>query len=357
MPTDKRDGFMNKYEFKTVFALIISMVLFFVQSSYAATIDKIVVFGDSLSDNGNIYSLTTNAKKTIPLIPIIPKNPPYFDGRFSNGLVWIEHVAKLMNVKLENYAYGGSWAESVFDSLLVVPFGLDMQVSFHLVASALDFHKDQHLYVIWMGGNDYIQGRSDAEYATTNTVESIRNQLEWLVYYGAKNIVIVNLPDIGSAPIAVEKGPAFVAQVNKLARMHNAKLAKMMDQERQKYPDANLVLIDVKEYYDDIIAHPEKYLLTNIKEACYTGGFFLQKRMANNAEIAAAKEAKINILQNDSLQTAYFTSMAAENGSEHCNNPDQYLFWDNIHPTRVVHQAFATLSFNTLYEQGFKGKA
>lgn len=347
---------MNKYEFKRIFALIVSMFLIFTQSSYATTIDKIIVFGDSLSDNGNIYSLTTNAKKAIPLIPIIPKNPPYYDGRFSNGLVWIEHVAKQMNVKLENYAYGGSWAESAVDSWLVVPFGLDMQVSYYLVAAALDFHKFQHLYVIWMGGNDYIQGRSDADYATTNTVESIKKQMEWLLYYGANNIALVNLPDIGSAPVAAEKGPAFVAAVNKLARMHNTKLAAMVADMRKAYPDANIALIDVKEYYDDIMSHPEKYLLKNTQDACYTGGFFLQKMMANNLEIAAAKEAKINILQNASLQTAYFTSMSAANGDDHCANPDEYLFWDNIHPTRIVHQAFATLTYNKLYEQGFKGQ-
>jgi phospholipase/lecithinase/hemolysin len=336
---------------------IISTFFLFLPSGYAASVDKIIIFGDSLSDNGNIYSLTKNAKKAIPLIPIIPKEPPYFQGRFSNGPVWIEQVAKLMNVPLENYAYGGAWAEPVLDSWLIVPFGLDMQVNFYLVSAALDFNKDKHLYVIWAGGNDYIQGRADAEYATSNTVASIKDQLEWLLYYGAKNVVIVNLPDVGATPEATSKGAAFAASVTRLSQLHNRKLATMVEQESKRYPHATLMLIDAKGYYDDVVSHPTKYLLKNTTEACYLGGFFLQRSLANNLEVEAAKKVKIDILNNPALRTAYLTSMSVANGDTHCMNPDEYVFWDAIHPTRVVHQILATLSFNQLYEYGLKGQA
>jgi phospholipase/lecithinase/hemolysin len=347
---------MEKNRLICLIMVAISTLFLFLQNSYAVAIDKIVMFGDSLSDTGNIYSLTQKAKKVIPLVPLIPKTPPYFEGRFSNGPVWIENVAKLMQVKMDNYAYGGSWAESAFDSLLIVPFGLDMQVSMHLVSAVTDFHKDRHLYVIWTGGNDYIQGRSDADYATSNTVASIRDQMEWLLFYGAKNIVLVNLPDMGGVPYVVEKGRAFANSVSKLSKMHNVKLAAMVEKERDKYPKANIMLLDVREYYNDIITHPDKYNIKNVKDACYVGGFFLQSALANNAEIQAAKEANISVLTNASLGTAYLTSMAAAAGKDHCDNPDEYLFWDVIHPTRVVHQAFAGLTYNRLYELGFKGQ-
>ena len=42
--------------------------------------DKIVVFGDSLSDNGNLA-----------LFGAAPP-PPYSDGRFSNGDVWVQQL-------------------------------------------------------------------------------------------------------------------------------------------------------------------------------------------------------------------------------------------------------------------------
>ena len=65
--------------------LLLSVFTFLSQSIFAEPIDKIIVFGDSLSDNGNVLSLTEKAKKVIPLVPLIPKNPPYFSGRFTNG--------------------------------------------------------------------------------------------------------------------------------------------------------------------------------------------------------------------------------------------------------------------------------
>lgn len=54
---------------------IFNTILWLAPASYAVTIDKIVVFGDSLSDTGNILTLTKTAKKAIPLIPLIPKDP------------------------------------------------------------------------------------------------------------------------------------------------------------------------------------------------------------------------------------------------------------------------------------------
>src|SRR4051812_23986271 len=38
-------------------------------------------FGDSLSDNGNLYALTSRTQ---------PASPPYYQGRFSNGPTFVE---------------------------------------------------------------------------------------------------------------------------------------------------------------------------------------------------------------------------------------------------------------------------
>ncbi|HST91688.1 MAG TPA: autotransporter domain-containing esterase, partial [Brevundimonas sp.] len=47
----------------------------------AQTYNRLVVFGDSLSDNGNLYAATGNTT---------PTSPPYFQGRYSNGPVFTE---------------------------------------------------------------------------------------------------------------------------------------------------------------------------------------------------------------------------------------------------------------------------
>src|SRR6202041_1516226 len=61
-------------------------------SSYSA----LVVYGDSLSDNGNLYAA----------IGYPPS--PYFQGRFSNGPVAAEQLAVALGVPLLDFAVGGA---------------------------------------------------------------------------------------------------------------------------------------------------------------------------------------------------------------------------------------------------------
>src|SRR6266404_1973870 len=69
--------------------------------------DAVYVFGDSYCDVGNIYAATNGA---------IPLSPPYFHGRFSNGPIWIEHVAGVWGLPMTasllggtDYAFGGAY--------------------------------------------------------------------------------------------------------------------------------------------------------------------------------------------------------------------------------------------------------
>ncbi|MHC4946335.1 MAG: hypothetical protein ACYTG7_25250, partial [Planctomycetota bacterium] len=45
-------------------------------------------FGDSLTDTGNTFALTGGS---------FPLSPPYFDGRFSDGPVWIESFGQVVD--------------------------------------------------------------------------------------------------------------------------------------------------------------------------------------------------------------------------------------------------------------------
>ena len=49
-----------------------------------APANRIVAFGDSLSDTGNIF-------RDLAFPP-----PPYFEGRSSNGILWLEYLANDM---------------------------------------------------------------------------------------------------------------------------------------------------------------------------------------------------------------------------------------------------------------------
>jgi phospholipase/lecithinase/hemolysin len=68
-------------------------------TSHKTPFDKIVFFGDSLSDNGNFYNF---------VLGYMPKSPPYFNGRFANGPTWAEHVEKYFFDK--SYVVGLNYA-------------------------------------------------------------------------------------------------------------------------------------------------------------------------------------------------------------------------------------------------------
>lgn len=347
--------FNKKNHIKSLISAIICSVA--AQAALATNIDRIVAFGDSLSDNGNIYSMTQKASKAIPMIPIIPKNPPYYDGRFSNGPVWLEDLAVAMDVPLTDHAYGGSWAEPLLDSGLVFPFSLGMQVNMYMVENVLDYHQADHLFVIWTGANDYIDKRDDLEYATDNTIANIKKQIDWLIYYGGTHFFIPNLPDISVSPEVVKQGPEAVRTASEVVDMHNRKLDAMLLQEKQENPDVDFITVDITARMDEIIANPDKYNLKNIKDACYGGGYWLQGLKANDAEVAAAKKANIDLTRTPALRIAYQTAKAAAMGAQSCSNPDQYMFWDQLHPTRTMHLILAKEALQILHDHNIFGSS
>jgi hypothetical protein len=74
---------------------------------FAGPYSALLVFGDSYSDTGNLYELNEQTQ---------PPSPPYFEGRWSNGPLWVEQMASLLNVPLPlpsriggtNFAYAGA---------------------------------------------------------------------------------------------------------------------------------------------------------------------------------------------------------------------------------------------------------
>lgn len=332
---------------KQIFS-IFCLFFLLVKVVFSTTIDQIVVFGDSLSDNGNLFALTTNLHKVISKVPIVPKNPPYYQGRFCNGPNWIDNLSSELNVPVYDYAYGGSWAEPLLDSKLNIPFGLGIQVDMYLASAILDTQIDKHLFVVWTGNNDYASGRDDPEYSTTNTIATIKNNVEWLIYYGAKTIVIMNAPDLGRVPKVLEQGPEYAQNITRLSQLHNKKFAVMMLQLKAQYPDVNLITGDAMTYFSDILDFPAKYGFKNSTDACYKGGYYFRTNLANNPEIVAAKQQNIDILHSPSLEEAYVTAKSAEAGEEPCANPDDYVFWDHMHPNYKVHQIIANLLLEIL---------
>ncbi len=117
-----------------------------------ASYDALYVFGDSYCDVGNIFMATGGAEPAAP----------YYNGRFSNGPIWLDHVAGFLGVPLKasllggtDYAFGGAWVTEPQS----IPGGEDSQRP-----QQVELYLSQHggkadpnaLYVLEGGGNDIL---------------------------------------------------------------------------------------------------------------------------------------------------------------------------------------------------------
>ena len=255
----------------------------------ARSINQIYVFGDSLSDIGTIYNATGGA---------YPPSPPYFQGRYSNGPVWVEHLASKLALTLDrttNFAAGG--ATTGEKGAYGVP-GLLTQVNgFTSTHAQAD---PQALYVVWAGANDYLQGETQP----TIVVENVMQAITSLSKVGARKILVGNLPDLGKLPAT--RNTSNSKALSAVAQAHNISLSQSLSGASQKIGAASQVIqLDANKLYREAETHPSTFGFTNVTSGC--------------------------------LSTP-----------EDCRQPDTFLFWDGIHPTTAAHRALGETAFSAL---------
>ncbi|MGB3404955.1 MAG: SGNH/GDSL hydrolase family protein [Microcoleaceae cyanobacterium] len=307
-----------KKQLITVGIAIVS--LFLPLKAIAASFTELYVFGDSLSDTGNTFDFTAGN---------IPPSPPYFPGRFSNGLIWIDYLAAdlalnpityadvVLNGTLPtegiNFAFGGATTGEENTVSLTFPDVPDLpalqdQISiftdnFSATADA------EALYIVWGGANDYLPTEATFEPFTsaTESINNLSNAITTLADVGAKNIMVVNLPNLGDTPVALnanQQQPGTVERLNALSEEHNTALAAEIDElSLSLAPDINLISYDLNQLFTAVTTNPEQFGLTNVTTGCLLVG---------------------------------------------CTNPDEFLFWDTQHVTTAANQLIADAALETL---------
>jgi phospholipase/lecithinase/hemolysin len=293
--------------------LLSALLLITTQVCYSGTLHNIVIFGDSLSDNGNLYEYMHHS---------LPQCPPYFEGRFTNGPVWAERLvqgyfAHDSALHLHDYAFGGAGVLSEADDDDEL-FTLKREVDTYLLA-----HNNQidpnNMYFVWIGGNNYLGSPDDIDAAVSDVIQGIQKDLERLVQKGAKNLTIMNLPDLGKTPLAKEL--EAVEKFTAISDAHNAQLFAMYERLRSMYPDARWFYFDANQIFTDIFQHPETYGFNKLTETCYDS---LVQPSSPQSVLKMA--ANVHVKQNDAQAT---------------DNCKGYVFFDLLHPTQQVHQLTA----------------
>ena len=153
-----------------------------------------MTFGDFFSDNGNEYKLS-NRKW--------PADPAYYGGRFSNGPVWVEDVAKNLSIPLHDYAYGGATISNAFvqgysgaKSTIPVP-SLEDQVGSYLTNMPSDALPASALFVLFGGANDIL---FDANVKAIQSVGIISTLITRLRNHGGRHFLLFNYPDLSMIP-------------------------------------------------------------------------------------------------------------------------------------------------------------
>jgi phospholipase/lecithinase/hemolysin len=258
---------------------------------------KVIAFGDSTTDIGNLFLATGG---------LLPPSPPYAEGRFSNGQVAVEFLARNLglNLNLEtNFAVGGatSGRTNINDTTAVRFGGLLDQIDRFVAQVGSNGADPNALYFVWAGANDFLSLPSDPTLvgqAIGQAVTNIRTAVETLATTGAKNIVVVQNPNLGRLPLSLESDlltPLTGVTLALNTELQNALLP--LEQSR----GINVVLTDLFAIGEQIAQNPSAFGFENTTDP------FL------NGLVPADPDA----------------------------NANQFFFWDRAHPTTRAHSIFA----------------
>jgi thermolabile hemolysin len=262
--------------------------------------DRVIAFGDSLSDNNNMYNLSYWK---------LPNKNSWFQGRFSNGFTWPEYLSNNIKVQHYNWAIGGAASNT---AKFIVP-GLMQEVQSwsYYIQNDLNYRPENTLFTILIGGNDFINYDKDVN----ATLNELKMALDTLIDAGAKYIVILNLPDITTAPFLKSDPNKAIIIKNKVAE-YNKELKDLVDIEENN--QVNIMLFDTYEFLEKIKSSPQEYGIVNTTDSCLN---------IDNSKIPYLNTQQIN---------------------HNCTNPDEYLFWDNLHITTHMHKILADEVFEEI---------
>jgi len=267
-------------------ALLAGTLLAMTSLASAGAYSAVFVYGDSLSDTGNIYAASGG---TIPL------SPPYYNGRFSNGPLTAEYFAYAQHSPLVSFAWGGATTgignsgdggtQTTLGAFSLPGMLLQAQASLGSVAP----FAPTALFIVWGGPDDFISGGSVAQGVADEL--AIVNALQGL---GATHILVPGMPDLGLTPryIGNPSATAFSFAFDQALQANLPKGAKYFD---------------TFGFMHQVVANPGAYGFTDVTDACLTG-------------------------------------------LTPCSNPNQYLFWDDLHPTTAANAILAAQFGNAVPE-------
>jgi outer membrane lipase/esterase len=268
---------------------------------------RIFVFGASFMDSGNNFALTGETAHP-PFDPIQFTSYGVGGHHYSNGRTWVEVLAQEMgltewakpayrNPAFGNYAYGYARAREV-----EYPFGpsLGDQVQAWIdngYCSGMPM--DDTLFIVDTSYADALDILNGAEPTPVvfGMIESLGTNIGILYGCGARNLLLANMPPLGTSPAVPEDDKAAATglswQYNQYVQLYVADFFS---------GPMNVSTFDFFGLLTSIMAAPEDFGFTNVTDTCVT---------------------------------------PSETRGAFCKDRDEYFFWDPLHPTKKAHALLA----------------
>ncbi len=276
------------------------------QSSALPSYSAIYAFGDSLSVAGNV---------------------------FSNGPTWVQDLSSALGLGMlapslangNDFAYGGAETGLTPQNSGNPQIGLlSLPAQLQQFRTNVTNPASSALYTISIGANDLFDILSNTSLSTqqqtTDVNDAVANEISFvnhLVSDGAKNLLVMDVPDLGKTPSYSQGSSA--AEATQLATEYNTALTSQLSSIASS-ASVRINVIGAFQLIDQAVADPAGYGLTSVSAPVWTGNF-------------TDASSGMLVSSNPAVQ-------------------DQYLFFDKEHPTETGHQALATLAEEELGGSG-----
>ena len=273
-------------------------------SAQAGPYSGLFIFGDSVSDSGNVAASTTFRSPAPTGNTFIPDGPYDPSGTFSNGATWTTAFASDLGLGPSatawmtggsNYAFGGARTGGADDPTPT----LTSQLGYYLAATG-NLASATALYVVAGVGNDArdtlaaIAGGADPAGALTagavNYASNVGGIVVALQLAGAQHILVLNTVNLGVTPYALTVDlahPGFAGLATTVSASFDVALATRLQGE------AGVTVFDTFAFLTGIV---QRHGFANVTDAC---------------------------------------------GAQSALSCADYLFWDGIHPTTAAHGTLA----------------
>jgi phospholipase/lecithinase/hemolysin len=295
-------------------------------------IDELVVFGDSLSDTGNVLARTGGVYPDGGLF-----GGNYDPGRFTDGLttipatkrpytgVWHEQLARMLGIPVAtpsevfdgargtNWAFGGATTgdgTQVIQSVTIDNMGKQVR---NFIGSAGPNVPTNALYALWGGGNDLLNAAAAAGAtaasimaAEQQAVGNITTEIKLLADSGGTDFLWPDLPPLDKIPLAKNFAPALKAALGTASSDFRGDEASAIQGLEAFFSDIKIVDLDTYGLFNFVVGPPSEFFTNTTDPA----------------------QGNRNI------------------------NPDTYLFWDKVHPTTAAHALLANFAMAALQDAG-----